>query len=257
MNKLRLIFLPAYIIHIEQINCAIAVIDNESRHVVHAEMSIDDNDADHSSKDSQKLRIAKYVKDNHPSVKTIARHFNITIVAVYSAMHDARKAGMLTLEDTDYLRDEKTYQAKITQAVRRKASLNTIYAICRTYGSEWVDNPSESDKKLRLNRIFGVLYQQGKLETKDTNYLKRPKTVIGRRGDTKERIKRFLTDRSSRAPTSTLQALTDEFNASRFSAQRPILRITFTDHVREMVKRKTLSKKLEKFFDQCKDPKQR
>jgi hypothetical protein len=126
----------------------------------------------------------------------------------------AKDAGLLTTDDVLYLNqiEEKKYYLGLCKLVKEKKPIDEIYSFCTERQVDWVTNiVDEQEKKLRLNRIFAKTYERVWLTPKDTEYLKMPKTVIGRNGDTKEKIFSFLEERSSGTPiTGHIKTLEEE-----------------------------------------------
>ena len=186
---------------------------------------------------------------------------------LYTYASKAKTAGLLPVDATEYLdsRVELAYHHQIRDLVLRGRSLAELFAFyaeksaaCYHYRTgEALETPweelEENEKKARLNRVFGELYEKGYLTTKHTAYLKMPDTVIGRNGETKDKILSFLNDAAARKLKAGSKAqLSELFNASAFKQIRSIKASTFNEHIKQMQEANTIPQATLSYMATCK-----
>lgn len=191
-------------------------------------------------------KFAKAVLEKDMTAQELKHRFRLTDGSLRAYLSQARRLRLLSHEDTLHLdsRVEKSYYTEvkleeIASAIKEKKPLKYIL---QTF---------EFPNKKELNKMITKCYTRNMLESKDVQYLKSEKTVIGRPGDTKAKILHFLKKRCKSQPTKTLQDLNDEFNESPFKTIRNIKFDTFRQHINELESQGKLAPTMKDFVNDC------
>lgn len=166
--------------------------------------------------------------------------FNLSPDSFTGYLSRAIILGFLTHEDTRYL-DNRQFYFQVAEAIKIKTPLNTIL------------ESFNIKNKPRLNRIISKLYEKELLRSDQTQYLKANKTVIGKNGETKDKILKFLEFSHTGPETETIIELANHFNNSVFKLSRPITPSTFSEHVKELTEQGKLSQGIMDFYERCKN----
>jgi hypothetical protein len=155
-------------------------------------------------------------------------------------VHHALQAKMINHDDLLYLR-ENLMVIPVARAIKAQEPLDQIL------------HNNNLENKALLNRVISRTYKVGALSPEDTFYLKSDKSVIHKRGETKQKIIAFLTEVSAGSATATVSELCAQFNESRHACIRPIEHSTFREHVKELTNSGQLSAELLDFYERCKN----
>lgn len=197
-------------------------------------------DAPHDAINPKIQRLSELVLTQDYNKEEIAQLLNISHESFGTYLSKAISLGLLTKEDTFYVHNPKLHQ-QIAMAILEQQPLDDILTRFNL------------PNKHSLNGYISKLYAKGVLSSKDALYLKGQKTVVEKRGKTKEKILAFLDEVHEGPETETIKDLTTLFNDSSHKCSRPIQSSTFAEHVLELQKNGQLSQQAFDFYNRCKN----
>ncbi|MBY0462227.1 MAG: hypothetical protein K2Q34_03485 [Alphaproteobacteria bacterium] len=195
------------------------------------------------------------------SRQEIADALGVKFRTVVICLSDLGRAGLLTQEELKSVNlvEQRKFHHEIVELIRQRKTVEEILKFCKQHEV----NPSKEKTDNYLSRhyltgMFKEFYDSGELTSNDTAYLKLKGSVVGRRGETSDKIAEFIKIRSSGLPTATRLELAQEFNDFAWEKYniRAISIATFVEHVNKLIKKRMLNQEQSKFFDACKDEKQ-
>lgn len=187
--------------------------------------------------------------EEEPTYKMLAERTGYTLDSLYTLISKNKKLGHLTADKfLPFNQKEKIsneFQKKVTtllELIRKKAPLQELL------------DTMDVKTKLQLNRHFQRLYEESLLTPEDVAYLKEPKTIVQRRGKTKEQVLSFITQcYQNNRHFSMLSNLWDTFNLEGNQGARAIGRPTLGTHYKELVKKGLVSQEIQSYIDTIRD----
>lgn len=219
-----------------------------------------DSSSDYSSdsegndkKESKKKILLKLMNSGVTDKKILRRKSGLPRESFNTYLHSFRQKNLISSDYNKKFIDDNLLWKSVANQIKNKRNINDILRFCNF-------KVKAQEQKLRLNTIINKCYKNKLLKPKDALYLKAEAVVIGRRGNTKEKILAFLKERSNGSPTKSVIKLLEEFNKSPQKQDRRISRSTFYDHVSEMMQPQnryySRMKPFIRFYNSCKDPEQ-
>lgn len=212
----------------------------EAREKAHASRSVHEN-------------FAKVVKES-TSRREVTTKLKITNATFNSYASKARRYGLLTMADTEFIDRDKRLSMQLlsdrfVKMVKEKKPREEIIAYCaeNAFGEANAKNPERY-----FIHLLAWSYENKKLTTAQTLYLKKEKAVIERNDVTKSKILAFMEDQAAKgARKMKLKELAELFNQGLYKVSRPILGKTFAEHLRELLKNERLEGLAKEYYLSC------
>ncbi len=179
-----------------------------------------------------------------PTFQMLADETGYTLGSLVTLLSRNIRSGQLKREDfikfNQQIRSSQEFQEKVNKLIDQVHNKESLQVLLLTMNIQ---------TKLQLNRIFQRLYDEQRLTSEDTAYLKEKVTVVQRRGQTKQQVLDFVTQCcENERYFGMLSSLWDAFNVEGNNGARSIGIRTLGAHYRDLVKLGRISPEIQSYM---------